>query len=120
MTEALLARAQIITKLREAEVELGMDVICVEEVVVAVGCKYSNDVQGTVPGEFGAGMYGQITIDGSACLVACGLFLSKTPSVRPIVVRAIHYMHVTRCHQPAVSPAQVTPAQGTTPMYANE
>ena len=44
----------------------------------------------------------------------------KTPSVRPIVVRATHQIHSTRWHELTVSPPQVTPAQGTSPMYANE
>ena len=34
-----------------------------------VGCKYSDDVQGTVPGAFGAGMCSRITSDGLAPLV---------------------------------------------------
>ena len=44
----------------------------------------------------------------------------KTPSERPTVVRAPHQIHSTCWHQLAVSPTQVTPAQGTSPMYANE
>ena len=31
-----------------------------------------------------------------------------------------HQIHFTRWHQLAVSPPWVTPAQGTSPMYANE
>ena len=45
--------------------------------------------------------------------------LPKTPSVRPTVVRAVHQIHFSRWHQLTVSPPQVTPAQGTSPMYAN-
>ena len=46
-------------------------------------------------------------------LSAYYLSLPKTPSERPDVVRAPHYIHLTRCHQPAVSPVQVTPNQVT-------
>ena len=41
----------------------------IPDILDRVGCKYSNDVQGTVPGAFGAGMLSQSTSDGLVPLV---------------------------------------------------